>query len=323
MNHQPRKHSAAQDQKARQLSAEHLGECAALKAIYSIKKDELGLTQEKLAKLLGMRQGSLSHYLNGRNSIGLSFAIEVARELGVRVSDFSPRLASQLSRLSEGPGEVLGEIEGMENTSRIQDLDETLHQDGWSCELSVDMLQMFMSGWEKARRAGLLPEVTQRPAGVVAKHSQAIGDLAVKLDALKDFTGGGMIHAPSRRLGRSRHDSEVADSVARNGDTLLDYFRQFPGWEGFLGAMGEAFMREYSARTDEQAGHYAGMMAALSVPLAPRLNSVLSSEQRKGSMRVTVTTADFVMRQLTVSVTGDMPCTDGQYLLIPEATNDQ
>jgi hypothetical protein len=163
----------------------------------------------------------------------------------------------------------------------------------------------------------------ERPAGLVAKHNQAIGDLAVKLDALKDFTGGGMIHAPSRRLGRSRHDSESADSVARNGDTLLDYFRQFPGWEGFLGAMGEAFMREYSARTDEQVGHSAGMMAALSVPLAPRLNNVLSSEQRKGSMHVTVTTADFVMRQLTVSVTGEMPCTDGRYLLIPEATDGQ
>ncbi|MDU9416194.1 helix-turn-helix transcriptional regulator [Pseudomonas sp. zfem005] len=323
MNHQPSKHSTAQEQKARQLSAEHLGECAALKAIYSIKKDELGLTQEKLAKRLGMRQGSLSHYLNGRNSIGLNFAIEVARELGVRVGDFSPRLAGQLSRLSEDGSEMFGDMDLAHNTSRIQDLDETLHQDGWSCELSVDMLQMFMSGWEKARRAGLLPEVTQRPAGIVEGGSQIGAAVDLNASALKDFTGGGMVHAPARRAGVSRHGSDDSESVARHAKTLLDYFQQFPGWEGFLGAMGEAFMREYSARTDEQAGHYAGMVAALSVPLAPQLKGVLSGEQRKGLMRVTITTADFVMRQLTVSVTGDMPCTDGQYLLIPEATDGQ
>lgn len=208
-----------------------------------------------------------------------------------------------------------------EDTELVSELEQALSDNGWSAPMSVDFLKMLMDGWEKVRRAGLLPEVTAQPAGVVEESGQSIGEISVKLDALKDFTAGGMIHAPARRLGRSRHDSEVADSVARNSDTLLDYFLQFPGWEGFLGAMGEAFMREYSARTDEQAGHYAGMMAALSVPLAPRLNSVLSSEQRKGSMRVTVTTADFVMRQLTVSVTGEMPCTDGRYLLIPEAAD--
>ncbi|WP_236213203.1 helix-turn-helix domain-containing protein [Metapseudomonas otitidis] len=323
MNHQSNKHISAQEPKARQLSGEHLGECAALKAIYSIKKDELGLTQEKLAKLLGMRQGSLSHYLNGRNSIGLSFAIEVARELGVRVSDFSPRLAGQLSRLPEGGGEELGGIGAAHNTSRIQDLDEELHQDGWSCELSVDILRMFMDGWEKARRAGLLPEVSERPAGVVAKHYQATGELPVKLEALQDFTGGGMVHAPARRLGDSRHDIDHTDSVARNGRTLLDYFQQFPGWEGFLGAMGEAFMREYSDRADADAAHQAGMMAALSVALPPSLRHVLSGEQRKGLMRGAVTTADFVMRQLTISVTGDMNCSGGFYLLIPESADDK
>ncbi|MDN4149750.1 helix-turn-helix transcriptional regulator [Pseudomonas tohonis] len=321
MNHQPSKQSTAQEQKARQLSAEHLGECAALKAIYSIKKDELGLTQEKLAKLLGMRQGSLSHYLNGRNSIGLSFAIEVARELRVRVSDFSPRLAGQLSRLSEGVGEVLGDTGVAKNTSRIQDLDETLYQDGWSCELSIDMLKMFMDGWEKARRAGLMPEVTVQPAGAVAKHAQVIGDLSVKLDALKDFTGGGVVNAAARRRRVARHGSDDSESVARHAKTLLDYFQQFPGWEGFLGAMGEAFMREYSERTDEQAGHYAGMMAALSVARFPKQSGSDGAEDRAVAMAGRISSADFVLRNLTITIDGEMSCTDGRYLLIPEAAD--
>lgn len=313
------KYSAVPEPKVRQLSGEHLAECLALKAIYSIKKDELGLTQEKLAKLLGMRQGSLSHYLNGRNSIGLSFAIEVARELRVRVSDFSPRLAGQLSRLSEGEGEMLGDTGVANNTSRIQDLDETLYQDGWSCELSIDMLKMFMDGWEKARRAGLMPEVTVQPAGAVAKHGQVIGELSVKLDALKDFTGGGVVNAPARRLGVARHDIDDSESVARTKGTLLDYFQQFPGWEGFLGAMGEAFMRGYVQCSDEQAGHRAGMMAALSVARFPKPRGAAEPEQRFGSMVGRISGADFVLRHLTISVDGEMSCTDGRYLLILEA----
>lgn len=267
------------------------------------------LTQAELADLAGITQATVSEIERGLSSSS-AHLVKVAMICKVR-----PQW------LAEGEGEMLGDMDVAHNTSRIQDLDETLHQDGWSCELSVDMLQMFMSGWEKARRAGLLPEVTQRPAGVVESSSQIGSAIDLNAGALKDFTGGGMVHAPARRAGVSRHGSDYSESVARHADTLLDYFQQFPGWEGFLGAMGEAFMREYSERTDEQAGHYAGMMAALSVARFPKQSGSDGAEDRAGAMAGRISSADFVLRNLTITIDGEMSCTDGRYLLIPEAAD--
>lgn len=206
-----------------------------------------------------------------------------------------------------------------EDAKLVSDLEQALSDKGWSTPITVDFLKMLMDGWEKAGRAGLMPEVTVRPAGVVAKHDQVFGELSVKLDALKDFTGGGVVHAPSRRRGVARHDINDSESVARTDGTLLDYFQQFPGWEGFLGAMGEAFMREYSERTDEQAGHYAGMMAALSVARFPKMIGSGEQKHRAGAIAGRISSADFVLRNLTITIDGEMSCTDGRYLLIPEA----
>lgn len=85
--------------KKRPLSPEELQECAALKEIYRQRKAETGLTQEKLANELGMNQGSLSHYLNGRNSLNLGFALDIAPLLGVSVAAFSPRIAAQAQKI--------------------------------------------------------------------------------------------------------------------------------------------------------------------------------------------------------------------------------
>ncbi|WP_074755884.1 LexA family transcriptional regulator [Pseudomonas abietaniphila] len=86
--------------KKRPLTEEQLAECAALKAIYMAKKDELGLTQEKAGEMLGMNQGSFSHYLNGRNALNLEFASRAAVLFGVPVSAFSTRLAEMIDALS-------------------------------------------------------------------------------------------------------------------------------------------------------------------------------------------------------------------------------
>lgn len=86
--------------KKRNLTPEEQAECSRLKAIYSLKRRELGLTQESLAACLDMSQAGLSMYLNGRNAINLEFAFKIARLLNVAVSDFSPRIAAELS----GPG---------------------------------------------------------------------------------------------------------------------------------------------------------------------------------------------------------------------------
>lgn len=86
-------------------------ECAALKAIYLKKRNELGLTQEKAAEILGMNQGSFSHYLNGRNSLNTAFAVQVAHLLQVPVEAFSPRLANLISVMTRAvSGEGLADV---------------------------------------------------------------------------------------------------------------------------------------------------------------------------------------------------------------------
>lgn len=82
------------------LPAARKEECLRLKAIYSAKKKELKLTQEKLAEQLGINQSSVSHYLNGVNPLNTEIAAAFAKILDVPVSDFSPRLAEVIEMVA-------------------------------------------------------------------------------------------------------------------------------------------------------------------------------------------------------------------------------
>jgi len=77
-------------------------ECDKLKAIFTSKKRDLGLTQEKLAHALDMNQSSVSHYLNGVNPLNAQAAASFAKILGVDVGDFSTRLAKEISEMAGG-----------------------------------------------------------------------------------------------------------------------------------------------------------------------------------------------------------------------------
>ncbi|WP_312272260.1 LexA family transcriptional regulator [Pseudomonas sp.] len=89
----------------RVLTPEEQAECARLKAIYQAKKKELGLTQEHLAEVLGgINQSAVSHYLNGVNALNKDVAATFAQVLHVSVSDFSPRLAGEIEKLTEQSG---------------------------------------------------------------------------------------------------------------------------------------------------------------------------------------------------------------------------
>ena len=85
------------------LTDEQLRESDRLKALFEGKKRELGLTQEKIAAELGdgVTQGAVSHFLNRRTALNLEAAVVFARLLKVPVSEFSERLASDISRLCE------------------------------------------------------------------------------------------------------------------------------------------------------------------------------------------------------------------------------
>lgn len=90
----------------RHLPDDRKAECLRLKRIFNAKKRDLGLTQEKLAELLGINQSSVSHYLNAVNPLNASIAAGFAKILEVQISEFSPRLAHEIELLTSASVEA-------------------------------------------------------------------------------------------------------------------------------------------------------------------------------------------------------------------------
>jgi len=82
------------------LTPEQLNDAKRLKALYESKKKSLGITQQDIADALGITQGAVGHYLNGRNALNLSAALTFSRLLQVPVSDFSTSLAKEVDAAS-------------------------------------------------------------------------------------------------------------------------------------------------------------------------------------------------------------------------------
>ncbi|MCS2155500.1 LexA family transcriptional regulator [Scandinavium sp. H11S7] len=87
--------------KKKPLTAEQLADAGRLKAIFEAKKKTLGLSQETLAELMGMGQSGVAQLLNGANAINTTHAAQFAKILGVKVDDFSPTLAAEISAMFE------------------------------------------------------------------------------------------------------------------------------------------------------------------------------------------------------------------------------
>ncbi|WP_052285665.1 LexA family protein [Kluyvera genomosp. 1] len=90
-------------EKKKSLSTEQLNDAKRLKAIYEAKKKELRISQQDIADSLGISQGAVGHYLNGRNPLNLKVAGVFAKILGVSIEEFSPTLAKQVSVLWFNP----------------------------------------------------------------------------------------------------------------------------------------------------------------------------------------------------------------------------
>ncbi|QZN96437.1 LexA family protein [Symbiopectobacterium purcellii] len=80
------------------LTPEQQADAVRLKALYELKKREMGFTQYTIADSLGISQGAVGHYLNGRNPLNVPIASAFASLLGVQISDFSPSLAQTVSQ---------------------------------------------------------------------------------------------------------------------------------------------------------------------------------------------------------------------------------
>lgn len=80
------------------LTATQLEDAKRLKALYESKKKQLGITQYTIADEMGISQGAVGHYLNGRIGLNVPTVTAFARILNAQVSEISPTLAAEVGR---------------------------------------------------------------------------------------------------------------------------------------------------------------------------------------------------------------------------------
>lgn len=85
--------------KKKELSTDLRAECDAAKALFTSRKNALGLTQAKIAEAADISPAGVAMYLNGQNPLNAKFAAVLSRLLGEPVEKFSPRLAAELKQM--------------------------------------------------------------------------------------------------------------------------------------------------------------------------------------------------------------------------------
>lgn len=84
----------------RPLTGIHLAECKAAHDLFLSKKNELKLTQKKIAEAAGITPVSVNQYLKGINPLNARFAAVLAKMLGEPIERFSPRLATEIAEMA-------------------------------------------------------------------------------------------------------------------------------------------------------------------------------------------------------------------------------
>ena len=79
------------------LTPEQLEDAKRLKALYESKKKELKITQYTIADDLGISQGAVGHYLNGRIALNAPVVSKMAHILQCKTSEISPSLAKEIN----------------------------------------------------------------------------------------------------------------------------------------------------------------------------------------------------------------------------------
>lgn len=107
--------------KKRILPPELLAECAAAHDLFLSKKNELKLSQKKIADAAGMTPAAVNLYFKGINPLNTKFAAVLARMLDEPVSAFSPRLADEISSLTTGPAKATA-INGVSAAEKVMEM---------------------------------------------------------------------------------------------------------------------------------------------------------------------------------------------------------
>ncbi|MCQ9185447.1 XRE family transcriptional regulator [Streptomyces sp. IBSBF 2953] len=107
--------------KKRILPPELIAECAAAHDLFLSKKNELKLSQKKIADAAGMTPAAVNLYFKGINPLNTKFAAVLARMLDEPVSAFSPRLAEEISLLTTGPAKTTA-VPGVSAAEKVMEM---------------------------------------------------------------------------------------------------------------------------------------------------------------------------------------------------------
>lgn len=131
--------------KKKPLSPELAAECQALNRIFLAKKNELKLSQKKIADAAGISPAALSFYLNGTNPLNAKIAALMAKMLKVDVSSFSPRLAQEIRQMTSASSELALNVakDFLQAERVIQETADTSHAAHEASEV-INALYMIM-----------------------------------------------------------------------------------------------------------------------------------------------------------------------------------
>jgi transcriptional regulator with XRE-family HTH domain len=100
-------------------------ECKAAHALFLSKKNELKLSQKKIADAAGMTPAAVNLYFKGINPLNAQFAAVLARLIQEPVEAFSPRLAEEIRNLTGAPAtkaQSVGHAAGATAADAIRDM---------------------------------------------------------------------------------------------------------------------------------------------------------------------------------------------------------
>lgn len=124
------------------LTTEQLDDAKRLKALYESKKKGLSVTQYTIADELGISQGAVGHYLNGRIALNPPIASGFAKILQISIADFSPSIAAIISGQASTVGDQAIEFVGKVRPGLVSVIGEAiLGVDGM-----IDMVEV-RTGW--------------------------------------------------------------------------------------------------------------------------------------------------------------------------------
>lgn len=97
--------------KKKPLTPELQAECRAANALFLAKKNELKLSQKKIADAVGISPAGVAQYLNGTNPLNAKFAAAFSCLIEEPVEKFSPRLAAEIAKIARSAAEPAKKIE--------------------------------------------------------------------------------------------------------------------------------------------------------------------------------------------------------------------